>query len=250
MTRITRLLRAVICFVASLCLCTACASGSNTAAPLPLPVDDSGAYVFDELAARADMVSRARFYADITELLDNVLFQVGDQDPQTITQAVVLGRITAVTPGKAFSAEDQSADHEVEVPYNDPDASWRSMHVVVAVEEAISGSVGGLTSITVGFAFGARTTVDRALPSFLSMGRVLLFLTAGDVFSYDPELFGVVEDGALLGLVDPSGVISMPVLGDQSGAFTATAPTIDLLRTAASDGVTVVRIGPDGTRLG
>lgn len=231
---------------ATVAVCSLAACG--TVAP---PAAADGSYVIEQLQARNESRDGARYFADITELLDNTRFEVAGSPAIPLTDAVVVGRVAAVEPGAGFRVEGEDAPGGIQVDFEDDRALWHTVHVHVDVDQVVSGDAVEGTTVTVGFALGTPATFDKIADGFLAMGDLLLFLLGGSpVFEYDPSIYATMDDGALLALVDPEGRITLPVLDDtQAATLTGPAPTVQELRRAAAAPVRVVRVDGSGARV-
>lgn len=203
--------------------------------------------VIGEMRRRQEGAASVRPFDSLTELLDNTLFQMGDASPKPLTEAVIVGQVIDVQPGRAFTDETDDAPDGTETDFGDPDAIWRSIHVSINVETVVSGAVD--EPVLVGFAFDPRLSVEDIRAQFEEFGSVLLFLNRSPVFDYDPHVYGTVLDGALLGLVDARGQIQLPVLEANEGArLLQRASTIEQLRAAAKEPRRVIQLDESGAR--
>lgn len=166
-----------------------------------------------------------------------------------LTEAVVLGRVVAVEPGRGFWISGEDAPDGIETTFQDPRALWRTVHVHVDVQSVLSGSVPG-DRIVVGFAFGPQTPLSRVRDGFEAFGDVLFFLNRSPVFAYDTSLYGVVQDGAVVGVVDGDGRIQLPAMEDDEAAqLLRGSSTVDQLRSAVRGPERVVQVDATGARV-
>jgi len=211
---------------------------------------DEGAsrgYVLDQLAARAGSTSRITFYDSIDELLPSVSFQVDSQPPRPLVAGVVVGRVTDVDAGRGFVSDGADAAGGRPVDISDPNAVWRTVHLIVDVDERI-GSAEPRESIKVGLAFNGGADVKSMKRGLKNLGTVLLFLErSSPVFSYDRSLYSIVEDGALLATVGAKGTITLPLKEPaQAAALLEGAATIAALRQDVVAGPRVIRLTVEG----
>ena len=148
----------------------------------------------EALRARHESASRIAAYLDLTELIGNTKFQVGSQAPAALTVAVVRGRVTDVTEGRAFTVEGNDAPSGTLTDFDDSRALWRTFHATFDVAEVISGTANA--PVTVGLAVGPKVTVDTVRRDLVAMKEVVVFLERSPVFEYDNTILGVVSDGA------------------------------------------------------
>lgn len=138
------------------------------------------------------------------------------------TEAVVRGSVVAVTAGRAFGPP--AAD--IESPQVDfgAQALWRTLHIDVEIAKVLAGSVGDVQRVTIGLAIDGTADPDLMIEGVMSLGNVVFFLGRSPVFSYDPDLYWIVGDGALTATVPAPGRYELiflpvdearPLLGDQ-----------------------------------
>lgn len=203
--------------------------------------------VLEEMQGRAESGSSVRPYNSLVEVLGNVEYSIEGGPAEPLSEAVVVGKFVDVVAGRAFSDERPGSPDGVELDFDSPDAIWRSVHAMVEVEEVVSGSLEG--PVIAGFAFDPKVPLHEIREEFVEMGSVLLFLNRTPVFDYDPEVFGTVSDGALLGVVD-RGRISLPVMdGDQAEELLRDASTLNELKSAAEGPRRVIQLDPSGVRV-
>lgn len=222
--------RLVVTAVAAGLLLAGCAGRAPAAAPVKAA---DGSYVIDTLRARHEMGLRLRFHRNVAELLDNTQFALADGPAEPLTAAVVVADVVSVQRGVGFHVPGADAPRGTLIDYEDDRASWRTVHVDVAVSRVISGASPG--TVRVGFSFDASSAFDEI---------------AAGVFDYDPSLYALVEDGAYLGYVDADGTITLPALpADTARAMLGQTPTIDRLAAAAAGPLRLVHIDASGRGL-
>lgn len=172
----------------------------------------------------------------LAEYLPNRRYRVISGDVVTLTDAVVVGHVTSVSPGRAFYAPDDEPS-TIEVPFDDPRAMWRTAHAEVTVTEVLGGQDPGET-IVVGFVVGPSSAAFDLLASGLpALGDVVLFLeTSSPVYDYEPDIWSIAEDGAMLAEIGSDGRLTLPALeAYRVERFLAVNPTLDSLRAAAQE---------------
>jgi hypothetical protein len=210
-----------------------------------LGTDGRGLGVMGELKARQGATGRVQPFTSLTGLLENVDYRMPGRPTGPLTEAVVVGEVVDVEPGRGFRVEGDDAPGGIETDFDDPRALWRTVHVSVAAESVVSGTVG--EQLLVGFAFDPDVPIAQVEADFRSFGRILLFLNRSPVFAYDPSVYGTVFDGGLLGLVDDGGDIQLPVLEDTEEAdLLEGASTVDELREAAKQPRRVIELDASG----
>jgi hypothetical protein len=209
----------------------------------------SRATVISHLHARYDASAGARPFNSLDDLLDNVRFSMPGRQTRPMTDAVVVGKVTEVSKGMGFYVEGNDGATGIETDFDDPRVEWRTVHLTLAVERTLSGS--NETPVTVGFAFGNAIPFDQIRHDFLSYERVLLFLQKGQpVFDYNPNVYGTIMDGALLGLVGSDGSISLPVLGDGAAELMKNTQSVDALARARQARPRLIELDASGVIVG
>jgi hypothetical protein len=236
MSRPSQLARALAAVCLTATLVAACTAGE---------ADDSS-YAVDQLTARAHRTLKIRPYDSVADLMPTVSYVEPDGTRRAGTEAMVLGRIIAVEPGRAFTFSEQG---RAEVPFTSPKAESRTVHLRVAVAERL-GSAPGPKVVTVGLAVGGATDIRRFGDGLRDLGLVLLPLQdAGPVFRYDPTMYSIAEDGDLLMTVSPSGQIDLPALdGGERDALLGSWRTLDDARAAGRAPARSIQLDAAGER--
>lgn len=112
------------------------------------------------------------------------------------TLAVVRGSIVSVEIGRAFG----ESTNEIESPEVDPDgpALWRTLHLELEIVEVLAGEVRDAKNVRVGLAIDGAVDASLMVEGLLAFGELVLFLGTSPVFAYDPDLYWIVGDGALV----------------------------------------------------
>lgn len=207
-------------------------SADSSAAATVVVDPEAAAQAYRESIANTGAAgSRAFVAGSLADFLPNTQYLGRDGGLFTLADAVVVGHVTSVSPGRAFHYED--AEHSTtEVPFDDPRAMWRTAHAEVAVTEVLSGQVQEGT-IVVGVGVGPSFDVLAAgLPA---LGDLVLVLDSSSaVYDYDPTLWSVAEDQAVLAEIGSDGRLTFPALEPyRAEQFLAQNPTLDSLRDAA-----------------
>lgn len=203
----------------------------------------------DALSARHDAASGGGPFDQVTDLLGNRLYRVGDGAAKPLTTAVVVGRFVNVEKGRGFTVQGNDAPSGQLTTFDDADALWRTIHATFEVESVVSGDAEP-GPVRVGFALGADTPPDKVFDDLLHLGRAVLFLSQSAVFDYDRSIHATSMDGALVAPVAADGKLSLPVLGPQEGAaMLRDASTLDELRQSASLPERIIDLDPSGTRI-
>jgi hypothetical protein len=196
---------------------------------------EAAAREYRELIANAGAAgSRVIDPESLVEYLPNTTYRVRNGALVTLSDAVVVGRVTGVSPGRGFYAPEEDEASTVEVPFDDPRAMWRTIHAQVAVTEVVGGQLSEDT-IVVGLGWGTQMPLEVAAQGLPALGDVVLFLeTSSPVFDYDPGLLSIAEDGAMLAEVELGGRLMLPAIEpERAERLLAATPTLDSLRAAA-----------------
>ncbi len=189
--------------------------------------------------------SRALSGSSLVEFLPGSQYLARNGVVISLSDAVVVGHITSVSPGHAHywpaDAEDRPP---VEVPFDDPRALSRTIHAEVAVTEVIAGQITEDT-IVVGFRWGTRTPFAVAADGLPAMGDMVFFLDDDSpVFAHDSTVqYGVAEDGTMLAEVGSDGGLTLPAIEPERAVrLLAQTPTVNTLRAAAQQPARVLPI--------
>lgn len=184
------------------------------------------------------------WYETLDELLPTVSYAMSDGTTELVSELVVVGRGVKVEPGR--SGKDLGNDTWVESDFDDPDALSRTVHVVIEVDSA-PGSSEPPVEVRVGFATSPDVTLEDAEVWFADAGRLVLFLTPSPVFAYDANLWGVVQNGAMVARVGSDGALTMPFTpGPVADRLLRRTPTLDALVAASEEPRTIVLVDHGG----
>ena len=191
---------------------------------------------FEHVAHRADSSSRVRPYSSITDLRDLVIAR---KEAGVGSELIVLGTITAVNKGASFSwdVDDEGNEVTVQFPFGDDRAMGHTVHLTVSVSEVIAPQVAeSLDEITVGLVVDAGIGFDAVKNDYSGLGTVVLYLKQSAVFDYEPGIYGIFEDGALMGELKDDGNLQFPALLDPETLLDGnrTIP-LDSVRTVSAD---------------
>ena len=147
---------------------------------------------------------------------------------------VVRGTVTAVEPGRAFreGAGDATEADRIEVGFDEP-ASWRTLHLTVAVTEQFGGeSVGD--EVRVGVTFYDAGDWRPMAESLLALTDAVFVLYDSPVFDYGERPLSIRHEGAFVGLVGRGEALSFPALDPvEEQEFLIGARTLSELRATA-----------------
>ena len=205
---------------------------------------ESADYVIDLMRQGAESFDGSSAYESLVGALPLVTYRGADGVVGRVSSSVVLGRFESADAGLGFIANVESDTEEVtEVAFDDPSAQWRTIHARFRQTEVVAGAdLAGDGSLTLGFAVGTQIDATTFGESLHALGDVLVFVTEDSpVFAYEPGLLSVAEDGALVAIIDESGVLALPFVAlARAESLLADAPTLEQLRIAAQAPETMV----------
>ncbi|SOC49224.1 hypothetical protein SAMN05660748_1943 [Blastococcus aggregatus] len=193
------------------------------------------------IANRGGGGSRAIAPASLVEFLPTITYLIRNGSTTSLSDAVVVGHVTSVGPGRAFYVPEDDDTASIEVPFDDPRAMWRTVHAEVAVTEVLAGEVPGNT-VTFGLSLSPQTPVEVPVNGLPALGDLVLFLNADSgVFDYEPGIWSIVFDGEVLAEIADDGRLSLPAAEPYfAERWLAATPTLDSLREAARQPARVV----------
>ena len=211
--------------------------GSAAAAPGIDP--EAVAQRYRETIANAGAAASRLFYPDLVEYLPNRQYRSAFTGGLfTLSDAVVVGHVTSVSPGHAhYWPEDAEDRPPVEVPFDDPRAMSRTIRAEVVITEVIAGQATEDT-VVVGFGLGTGTPLEVPAEGLPAMGDMVFVLEDDSpVYDHDAAVqWSVAEDGAALAEVGPDGRLSAPTVeAYRLEKFLGATPTLDDLRTAGRE---------------
>ena len=210
----------------------------------------AGPGTLDALRERGSGGGSTRPYDSLDDLLSNVEYQWSVGRPEPLTVAVVVGRFESAGPGGAFGVAGGDAPDGQPADFDAADATWKTVEATFVVDEVISGAVNSAERVQVGLAFGPDIDPSGVADDLRRLGRSVLFLNRSPVFSYNPQLYGTVADGALLATVADDGTLALPALDPEEAASLLRAtPTLTALTAAASGPRRSVTLDPTGAQV-
>jgi hypothetical protein len=224
MTRTRRTVRAGVAAMGSAAIVAwaLSACGSSSAGPASSPAGpaarDPGAALIEAMIARESIADRAAGWT-----VQDLFAKSGGVDS---FRAEVVG----VQAGKAFNDVLSDVDpHSEEVSFDDGSADWRTFHVRVRVLEVFGGDETPNSEVTLGLAFGGDLGIEIVSGGLSSMEGIVVFThPESHVFSYDPTVQSVLNDGAFLSPVD-GGTVPFPALTHSGGYSPKLIGAIDTL---------------------
>ena len=87
--------------------------------------------------------------------------------------------------------------------------------------------------ISVGVAVGPDLSLDVNGADYLSLDTVVLYLQESPVFDYQGGLFGIHEDGRMMGIVNDRDIVTFPLYEDGDAIAPKDGIALDRIRAAA-----------------
>lgn len=178
--------------------------------------EDAPASVFEQLAQRgATASSDGRVYDSLLGAMPQVQYSVDGGPPVSLADGYVVGRVDRVEAGRSFRWPGIDSEGETEttfvLDFNADDAQISTVHVTMMIERSIvapdlpqsrASALDAGNEVT--FVLGLDSPADpSAIEAELKeAGTLAVLLNDSFVLDYDPSLWGVLEDGAVLGTVD------------------------------------------------
>ncbi len=230
--------RFVSLLISLVLLVAACGSPSIVSTEPAVSNSDSPEFVaaMEMIQARSGGVLYLRPYESLEELMPLVTFEVPGSGSFHPVDAVVLGTVTSYEEGPWFSNSMDSGSGQVTV--GSEEASWKTVHLTIQVIEDIGDTNVG-KKVKVGVAFSIEEDMEIFANGLVAAGPLVFFLTSESaVFSYDSDLYGIVEDGGMIAAISPNGTLSLPgAEADDDGELLSRLrpenSTLDSLRAAA-----------------
>lgn len=219
------------------CVVVASACGSDAArAREPSQVDLRA--TVEHLSGRADMGDRLLPYASFEEILPNVSYRYDDEEPFRFSESLLVGEVVGAAPGRGRkqAADERESPDGVVTEFRDPAAVSRTLHLEVAVHRVLAGPELPRKVVRVGLAIGANVDPDVVVRGLRALGTIALPLTkSSPVFSYDTDLYSIVQDGALVVSVGEDGTLDLPFKpGAEGREFLGNLQTLDDLQNSAA----------------
>lgn len=206
-----------------------------------------------DLALVSTVASRAHVpgggFGDLTDLLPNIKYRQAKGLARPLVDLVVRGTVLRVEPGTGFRnleeeerTEDTTSDI-TPVAYDDPQANFRTSHLIVRVVEEI-GSLekSAPAELRVGVMHNQPLDLAALTRGLQAADSFVFFLSDNSQFyAYDPTVYEIAADATLLTRVEADGRLTLPGVDPRtSERLLKTADTLAELKQFAA--------GPDQTR--
>jgi hypothetical protein len=158
---------------------------------------------------------------------------------------VVVGRITKVAKGIGFEGHRDAAGTAVTVPFDDPAAKWKTLHLDVQVSKQWGEPLDRGRPLRVALSFYPDEDIGKFEAGLRSLGKVVLFLKS-PVAAYEESLLGILMNGGMVAAVGEDGELSLPFLkSDDAEQYLKGVETLDKLERAANGPERVVPVERD-----
>jgi hypothetical protein len=189
-------------------------------------------YAVSVLRSRDSVADSVAPYNAYWQLLPNVKFGGANGASGSVTVDAFVGEVLSVEAGKGFSAS--SSDESQVVDFNDSQAKWRTVHLLVKPLESLAGDEQTPTApVRVGIAVDSQVDPARLMKGLAELQTVVLPVVRNTaVFRYDPAVLSLADGASLIAAVNDSGTLSLPFESDpeRSEAMLAATPTLEELR--------------------
>jgi hypothetical protein len=172
----------------------------------------------------------------LIEYLPNTRYRGTDGSSTTLSDAVIVGHVTSVRPGRGFYSPADDDTATLEVPFDDRRAMWRTAHAEVTVTEVLAGQVTE-KEIVVGYVLATSAPFDVLAAGFPALGDLVFFLDSpSPEYRFEPDTWRIAGNGTLLAEVEDGGRLTLPAVeAYRVDQFLAVTPTLDRLRVAAQE---------------
>lgn len=176
-----------------------------------------GGAVFDgvrEANGNADRVRSYQSWEDLIKEASNETANFGI-DIDSVDVAVV-GEVIDVDEGRS-STWSADGENRSEVEFGSSEAMSSTYHLQIKVSDVVgspTSSVAPGDTVRVGLALDPDLTLKDVERDFLGLDGAVFFLQRTPVFSYEEDLFGIAEDGALVAIPGEDGQLDFPMLSN------------------------------------
>ncbi|MDP9443767.1 MAG: hypothetical protein M3P83_05245 [Actinomycetota bacterium] len=167
-------------------------------------------YLVAVMRERQEAARRIVPYTSLAEVLPNTAFKAPGSPQQSYSETLVRGRIVDVEPGVGFTISDADDPSGSLADFDAPTVAWRTIHLKLHVDSVIVGEPVD-SSLQVGYSVDPNDDFKQLRRDFLALPDVILPLDRSPVYAYQPNVWGVAGNGALLATVQ-NGNLSLPFL--------------------------------------
>lgn len=192
---------------------------------------DSGTgSALDHQVQRSSSDSFERPWSNVDEL---VSFVEANHDREGFGgMQAVSGRFTDVAPGIGMNWEESAdSDQMIVLKYGDPEAVVESVHFTFEISQRLAPHASRAASeVTVGVTFDAGFDFEQIEKDYVGLGEVVLFLEQSPVFAYQPGVYGILDNGLMVGTIDEQDGVDFPLVRDRAGFVSDDLTVEDLVR--------------------
>lgn len=173
-------------------------------------------------------------YRTAREAMPTTSFKVDGKPQSPVSDLFVVGRVASIDEGRSFSwpngpqVQGGPATQE-EHPFNAPKSQISTISMQVDVERSIAGEPGlpQLKTVRIGLSLPSPVDMNSVRAEFPAGRRIAAILVANakTPFVEDPNWFGVLGYGEMLGFVDEGGTVTFPAWSDGRDASGQMATT-------------------------
>ena len=154
-------------------------------------------------------------YQTVAEAMPNRLFSIDGAEPHAVADLFVAGPVVRVEEGVGLNwtvDEETNTEYRHVLPFNDPSATVNTVHVTVKADRVITDGLvpAPHEEVTFGLSFPGRFKLESLREELLAEPALAVLLYEPSPFDYEPGLWGVLEDGGLVGTVDADGLVTFP----------------------------------------
>lgn len=183
-----------------------------------------GGAAFDGVREANGNADRVRSYQSWEDLIREASNESADPGEyvDSVDMAVV-GEVLDVEKGRS-STWSLDGEKRSDVEFGSSEAMSSTYHLQVKVSDVVGSDTSLVApgdTVRVGLALDPDLTLQDVERDFLGLDGAVFFLQRTAVFSYEKDLFGIVEDGALVAIPGRGGQLNFPML---SGIDTVQPP--------------------------
>ena len=203
----------------------------------PVSGDTKNLSFVAHMAARQSSVAIVTWVTSLTDMLPNTVVRLSDGSEYPVETRAILAEIIDVEPGYGFvDHETESEQWSDQVAFDDADASWRTVHIVLRpLEEFSPDGSPSEKEIRVATSLGTNLPLEVIRSELAKIANGVFVLGWGEWLKpYDSGFYFLEFDGAMFGTIDQSGTIEWPML-DPTLAPLFDGWTVDELREAGNE---------------
>ena len=182
----------------------------------------------------------------LRDALPNMEFSIDGSPAQPAYGGIVEGQVASVAEVASYRDEiGTDGARSVQLAFDSPDATWRLIVLTIDVENDFDPTTKAPKNVRLGVTFDGGADAKSMLSAFEGQ-HVLAVSDRPGAFPPDQTLRIAARSGALLGLVDEDGRISMPLLGEDEGDYLNGVTTVEAVIAESEKPKSVVNVTFDG----